>query len=234
MGGGRERRREGEKEGGRKGGRDFVTISWRWQSSYTTRTRVKMQTSNLVPSIRDPFQDPWEQQNIAFHRDINRRTVSKKDWVAGNFVPRRFHSGPPPPSLAARFPTLSHPGRLSTPSSGSGCRWLSLVLSLYPSISISLCSLSLAALSEAEKASVLRSGHSKKNPLEPFVPYRTPGRLRDKSKDLAGEFLAGSPPGYAFGYLPDGVEGKWGTRMLSSGYGDSWKRGGFVGMCLSE
>jgi len=51
--------------------------------------------------LRDTRLACREQLNLAYHRDLNRRTVSKQRWIAGNFVPRRFHSGPPPPSLAA-------------------------------------------------------------------------------------------------------------------------------------
>lgn len=49
------------------------------------------------------------------------------------------------------------------------------------------------------------------------------GRPRDKKREMAGTFISSCPPGYVFGYVPDGTAGKWGTRMLSSGYGGEWE-----------
>ena len=125
--------------------------------------------SNLVPDVPHPLDDPWEQKQLAYYRDVHRRALNKKSWVGGgNFIVAGKRSGRElaPPSLAA-------------------------------------------------------SGHSRGNP---FVPHSPPGRSRDKNREMAGTFLAGGPGGYVIGYLPDGTPGKWGTRLLSSGYGAEWKQ----------
>jgi hypothetical protein len=126
--------------------------------------------SNLVPDIPHPLDDPWEQKQLPYYRDVHRRALNKKSWVGGgNFNPAGNRTGR---------------GELAPPS--------------------------LAA-----------SGHSRGNP---FVPHSPPGRSRDKNREMAGTFLAGGPGGYVIGYLPDGTPGKWGTRLLSSGYGAEWKQ----------
>ena len=69
-----------------------------------------MTRSNLVPDIPHALEDPWEQNNMSYYRDLHRRAISKRSWVgAGNFTGKKFQGWVAPPSLAASGHSRGNP-----------------------------------------------------------------------------------------------------------------------------